>query len=72
VVGDSVYGRRKQHLGLERQFLHAHRLAFRHPSSGRKVDLVSELPPDLERVLETLRRPNLISAEEWEQLGPLS
>jgi 23S rRNA pseudouridine1911/1915/1917 synthase len=72
VVGDSVYGRRKQHLGLERQFLHAHRLAFRHPSSGRKVDLVSELPPDLERVLEMLRRPNLISAEEWEQLGPLS
>ncbi len=72
VVGDSVYGRRKQHLGLERQFLHAHRLAFRHPSSGRKVDLVAELPPDLERVLETLRRPNLISAEDWERLGPLS
>jgi 23S rRNA pseudouridine1911/1915/1917 synthase len=72
VVGDSVYGRRKQHLELERQFLHAHRLAFRHPSSGRRVDLVSELPPDLEGVLETLRRPNLISAEDWERLGPLS
>ncbi len=72
VVGDSVYGHRKQRLGLERQFLHAHRLAFRHPSSDRQVDLVSELPPDLERVLEMLRRPNLISAEEWERLGPLS
>jgi len=72
VVGDSVYGHRKQRLGLERQFLHAHRLAFRHPSSDRQVDLVSELPSDLERVLEMLRRPNLISAEEWERLGPLS
>jgi 23S rRNA pseudouridine1911/1915/1917 synthase len=72
VVGDRVYGHRKQPLGLERQFLHAHRLAFRHPSSGREVDLVSDLPADLERVLETLRRPNLISADEWERLGPLS
>jgi 23S rRNA pseudouridine1911/1915/1917 synthase len=72
VVGDSVYGHRKQRLDLERQFLHAFRLAFRHPSSGREVDLVSELPADLERVLETLRRPNVISAEEWERLGPVS
>jgi 23S rRNA pseudouridine1911/1915/1917 synthase len=72
VVGDSVYGRRKQRLGLERQFLHAHRLAFRHPSSGDKVDLVSELPADLESVLDQLRGPNLISAEEWERFGPPS
>jgi len=72
VVGDSVYGHRKRPLALERQFLHAHRLAFRHPSSGREVELVSELPADLERVLEMLRRPNLISADEWERLGPLA
>jgi 23S rRNA pseudouridine1911/1915/1917 synthase len=72
VVGDGVYGHRKQRVQLERQFLHAYRLAFRHPCSGRELDLVSELPPDLERVLGTLRRPDLISAEEWEQLGPLS
>ena len=72
VVGDSVYGHRTRRLAMERQFLHAHRLTFRHPSSGREVELVSELPADLERVLEMLRRPNLISADEWERLGPLS
>jgi 23S rRNA pseudouridine1911/1915/1917 synthase len=72
VVGDSVYGRRKQRLGLGRQFLHAHRLGFQHPSSGRRMELASDLPPDLEQILERLRRPSVISAEEWEELGPLS
>lgn len=72
VVGDSVYGRRKQRLSIGRQFLHAHRLGFRHPSSGRRMELVSDLPADLEHILERLRRPSVISAEEWEELGPLS
>ena len=35
VVGDRVYGRREANLGLERQFLHASRLAFPHPETGR-------------------------------------
>lgn len=65
VVGDKAYGRRKQHLELDRQFLHAHRLGFRQPSSGRQLELVSELPADLADVLEKLRHPNLVTAEEW-------
>jgi 23S rRNA pseudouridine1911/1915/1917 synthase len=72
VVGDSVYGRRKQRLRIGRQFLHAHRLAFQHPSSGRRMEFVSDLPADLEQALEGLRRPSVISAEEWEEPGPLS
>jgi 23S rRNA pseudouridine1911/1915/1917 synthase len=72
VVGDSVYGHRKQRLGLGRQFLHAHRLGFRHPSSGERMELVAELPADLQAVLEGLRSPGLVSAEEWEQQGSLS
>jgi len=67
VSGDTVYGYRKARLGLKRQFLHAHRLGFRLPSSDRDVTLVSELPKDLRQVLERLRRPSLISAEEWEE-----
>jgi 23S rRNA pseudouridine1911/1915/1917 synthase len=65
VVGDKAYGRRKQHLDVGRQFLHAHKLAFRQPSSGRQLELVSELPADLAGVLERLRHPDLITAEEW-------
>ena len=67
VVGDRAYGRRKQRLEIGRQFLHAHRLGFCLPSSGRQVELVSELPCDLAGVLEKLRHPGLITAEEWER-----
>ena len=31
VLGDAVYGYRKQRVKLKRQFLHAHELAFDHP-----------------------------------------
>ena len=51
VCGDADYGHRGLY-GLERQFLHATRLAFAHPSTGVPVDVVSPLPPDLERALE--------------------
>jgi 23S rRNA pseudouridine1911/1915/1917 synthase len=70
VVGDNVYGYRKQRLGLRRQFLHAQRLGFHLPSSGEYVALTSELPSDLGQVLDRLREPGLITAEEWESLRP--
>jgi 23S rRNA pseudouridine1911/1915/1917 synthase len=46
VAGDPVYGRPHE-LGLERQFLHAARLAFTHPFTGERVDVESPLPDDL-------------------------
>lgn len=67
VVGDTVYGYRKQRLGLKRQFLHAQRLGFHLPSSGEYMALTSELPPDLREVLDRLRKPSLITPEEWER-----
>jgi 23S rRNA pseudouridine1911/1915/1917 synthase len=54
VAGDALYGRPGQ-LGLERQFLHAARLAFTHPFTGAEVDVRSPLPADLEHALATLR-----------------
>ncbi|WP_217912830.1 RluA family pseudouridine synthase [Miltoncostaea marina] len=56
VVGDRVYGRRQPDLGLERQFLHAARLAFPHPESGEPVEVRSPLPHDLELALARARR----------------
>ena len=56
LVGDVVYGRRKQHLVCPRQFLHAHRLGFHLPSSGEFVEFRAELPSDLQQVLDTLLR----------------
>jgi 23S rRNA pseudouridine1911/1915/1917 synthase len=46
VAGDPEYGTAGL-LGLERQFLHAARLAFDHPLTGARVDVVSPLPDDL-------------------------
>jgi 23S rRNA pseudouridine1911/1915/1917 synthase len=54
VAGDHVYGVEGD-LGLERQFLHAARLAFPHPFSGDPVEAASPLPPELEQALERAR-----------------
>ncbi|MCE2473261.1 MAG: RluA family pseudouridine synthase [Anaerolineae bacterium] len=55
LVGDTVYGRRKQRVRLKRQFLHAHELAFEHPTTGERLAFVSELPVGLRSVMEKLR-----------------
>jgi 23S rRNA pseudouridine1911/1915/1917 synthase len=54
VAGDPLYGRAGE-LGLERQFLHAARLAFPHPITGALVEVSSPLPPDLETALSAGR-----------------
>jgi len=53
VCGDPVYGVPEE--GLQRQFLHAHRLRFEHPFSGEALDLVSPLPEDLVAALDRAR-----------------
>ncbi|MDX6478898.1 MAG: rRNA synthase [Gaiellaceae bacterium] len=55
VAGDPTYGRPAE-LGLERQFLHAARLAFPHPITEAPVDVRSELPPDLNAALDRARQ----------------
>ncbi|HSV67621.1 MAG TPA: RluA family pseudouridine synthase [Mycobacteriales bacterium] len=57
-VGDLTYGADPtlaSRLGLARQWLHASRLAFRHPGDGRWMELTSDYPTDLARVLERVR-----------------
>jgi 23S rRNA pseudouridine1911/1915/1917 synthase len=46
VCGDRQYGAPGRY-GLERQFLHAARLAFEHPVTGAALDVTSPLPADL-------------------------
>jgi 23S rRNA pseudouridine1911/1915/1917 synthase len=50
VAGDPEYGTPGLY-GLERQFLHARRLAFAHPVTGAPLDLRSPLPADLRAAL---------------------
>jgi 23S rRNA pseudouridine1911/1915/1917 synthase len=51
VCGDPEYGTAGLY-GLQRQFLHAERLAFTHPVTGAQVDVHSPLPADLTAALE--------------------
>jgi 23S rRNA pseudouridine1911/1915/1917 synthase len=63
IVGDPLYGgvhrrvpgdiRAVTH--LDRPFLHAARLAFAHPTDKRRMEFESELPDDLQRVLDDVR-----------------
>jgi 23S rRNA pseudouridine1911/1915/1917 synthase len=52
VCGDPEYGGTPGILGLQRQFLHATRLAFSHPITGLPIEVTSPLPPDLRQALE--------------------
>lgn len=57
VVGDAKYGFSKlndlfkKEYGLERQFLHAHKLKFTHPFTDEVLEFESPLPEDLQTVL---------------------
>ncbi len=55
--GDLLYGADPTlaaHLGLTRQWLHAVRLAFEHPGTGREVIFESTYAPDLQHALDVL------------------
>jgi 23S rRNA pseudouridine1911/1915/1917 synthase len=54
VVGDARYGGPALD-GLERQFLHAVALTLESPSTGEQLSFQSQLPPDLQGVLDRLR-----------------
>ena len=56
VAGDMTYGRRRDRLGIGRQFLHAARLTFSHPHTGETIDVESPLPEDLQSVLDRLEQ----------------
>lgn len=63
VVGDPVYGRRaKAHVeGVTRPMLHARRLGFTHPVSGRRLEFEAPLPQDINELLQNLRADNIKS-----------
>lgn len=54
LVGDITYGGRPL-LGLQRQALHAHRLALPHPVTGQALSFECALPADLAQAVENAR-----------------
>lgn len=56
LVGDPVYGYKKQKFNLEGQLLHAKVLGFIHPTSGRYLEFEAKLPDYFNKVIEILRK----------------
>jgi 23S rRNA pseudouridine1911/1915/1917 synthase len=75
VVGDDTYGggggRRLVQLPPRRHFLHAAWLQFRHPASGKEIDIRSPLPEDLRRALAATAQGSLPDDALAGDLDPL-
>jgi 23S rRNA pseudouridine1911/1915/1917 synthase len=56
VVGDNVYGPRKQRIKMKRHFLHAAAITFTLSGSDRRVTVESPLPASLQNILDKLPR----------------
>jgi len=58
LAGDRLYQnalkRMQDRTGLNRQFLHLGRVVLKHPTTGKRIEVVCNLPPDLQSVLDSL------------------
>ncbi|NFI39666.1 RluA family pseudouridine synthase [Clostridium botulinum] len=55
LVGDSVYGYKKQRFNLKGQMLHAKLLGFIHPTTRQYVEFESELPGYFKKIIKILK-----------------
>jgi 23S rRNA pseudouridine1911/1915/1917 synthase len=76
VVGDEVYGAGRDKtvaqpairsaIGkLNRQFLHAGRLAFQHPRTDERLVFTAKLPSELQNLLNLIREDAGLSPREY-------
>ncbi len=49
LTGDWLYGTRSE--AIDRPALHSHRLVFLHPLTGERIECLSLLPPDMQRLV---------------------
>lgn len=60
VLGDSTYGRKaaveigRTTVRFKRQMLHAHQITFRHPASGKRIEVSAPLPEDMKKAITAL------------------
>lgn len=60
IVGDPVYGVKKEEFKLSGQLLHARLVGFVHPETGEYMEFSCEIPQYFEEVLEKLRRRRML------------
>jgi 23S rRNA pseudouridine1911/1915/1917 synthase len=67
ILGDSIYGNEtlNNKLGADRQFLHAHRLSFRHPITSQLLNIEAPLPQDMNDFIKKFISTDFISSTGW-------
>ena len=55
IIGDIKYGNGYMNSVISRQFLHAHKIKFHHPITGKTMVLKSPLPSELTKVVDCLQ-----------------
>ena len=54
IVGDQLYGRKRQGLNINRQALHSYVLGFVHPESKKYMEFSAPLPQDIQELIDCL------------------
>ena len=54
VIGDDVYSNGKNKWGIKGQCLHAQNLKFKHPITGKQMDIQAELPDYFKKIIAEL------------------
>lgn len=64
IFGDELYGGRKtarnDRKHLQRFFLHAAKISFLHPKTGKEITFESKLPEELQKVLQNFDKIDLV------------
>ena len=56
ILGDMVYGPKKQKFSLNGQTLHAYKISFNHPTTNERMEFQCELPEYFKNILSKLRK----------------
>lgn len=56
LLGDTKYTARKNPFDIRGQALHSHTLTLLHPTTGKSMTFTAELPDDMTKILEVLRK----------------
>lgn len=55
IIGDEVYGRRKQRFDTQGQVLHARRLTFEHPATGKQMEFETPVPEYFTKLIQEIK-----------------
>jgi len=55
LVGDDLYGSPAFPDQFERQALHSYYLSFTHPTSGKTIEIKTDIPEDMKELWNTLK-----------------